>query len=284
MDALLKKLNHKPGLAVTVLGAPPEIEALLEAWSAETKVKRRLGGDEGFVLAFVRSAAELAERAPKLAAALANDGVLWLAYPKKSSKRYTTDLSRDASWQPLGDLGMEPVRQVAVDEDWSALRFRRAEHIARLERDPSRIMSAEGRRRSTRPPADPAPVKEFLAALPEDRRPIVQRVHEVIRAAAPQLTPAVAGGMLGYGPFHYRYASGREGDTFVVSLASQKRYVSLYLSATADGAYLAESNADRLGNVSVGKSCIRFKKLEDLDLDVLGELVRTSAELNPSAS
>ena len=283
MDALLKKLNHRPGMAVTVLGAPPEVEPLVEAWSTETKVRRRLGKDEAFVLAFVRSAAELAQVAPKVAGALIDDGVLWLAYPRKSSKRYQSDLSRDDSWQPLGDLGMEPVRQVAVAADWSAPRFRRAEHIARLERDPNRLLSAEARRRSKAAPPDPPEVGRFLADLPEDRRAILTRVHEVIRTAAPGLEPAVAGKMLNYGPFHYRYATGREGDAYVVSLASQKRYVSLYICAVVDGAYLAEANAGRLGKVSVGKSCVRFNKVEDLDLDVLAEVVRTAAE-NPASA
>ncbi|HEX2048189.1 MAG TPA: hypothetical protein VHF27_10510, partial [Acidimicrobiales bacterium] len=191
MDPLLEKLNHRPGTAVTVLGAPPEVEPLLETWSAETEVKRRLSQEEGFVLAFVPTAAELAEVAPEVGRALADDGVLWVAYPKKSSKRYRSDLSRDGGWQPLGDLGMEPVRQVAVDADWSALRFRKAEHIAQLTRDRSRMLSAEGRRRSEAP-ADPPEVTRFLAALPEDRRAILTRVHEVIRSAAPQLEPAVA--------------------------------------------------------------------------------------------
>lgn len=280
MDPLLKKLNHKPGTAVTVLGVPPEVVPVVEAWSGETKVKRRLGKGEAFVLAFVRTSAELAERAPKLVGALVDDGVLWIAYPKKSSPRYTSDLSRDDSWQPLGQAGMEPVRQVAVDADWSALRFRRAEHIGQLKRDPTRLLSEQARRRvatHSKTPADPPEVAAFLAALPGARRGILTRVHEVIRTAAPQLEPAVTGNMLGYGPFHYRYATGREGDAYVVNVASQKRYVSLYLNATVDGAYLAEANADRLGKVSVGKSCVRFTKLDDLDLDVLAELVRTAA-------
>ncbi len=155
MDPLLKKLNHRPAMPVTVLQAPPEVVPLLDGWSAETEVRRRLAKRETFVLAFVRSAAELAKRAPKLVGALVDDGVLWVAYPKKASKRYKSDLSRDDSWAPLGDLGMEPVRSVAIDADWSAVRFRRAEHIARLDRDPSRLLSAEGRRRSTRAPVDP---------------------------------------------------------------------------------------------------------------------------------
>ena len=68
-----------------------------------------------------------------------------------------------------------------------------------------------------------------------------------------------------------------------MGLASQKQYVSLYLCATVDGGYLAEENADRLGaKVSVGKSCIRFKRLSDIDLEVVAELVRTAADSVPA--
>lgn len=89
--------------------------------------------------------------------------------------------------------------------------------------------------------------------------------------------------MIGYGSHHYRYASGREGDWFVVGLANQKRYVSLYLCATVDGAYLPEANAQRLGKVSVGKGCIRFRRLADLNLDVVAELVRTASDVGGAA-
>lgn len=57
------------------------------------------------------------------------------------------------------------------------------------------------------------------------------------------------------------------------------RSVSLYICAADDDGYLAEQNADRLGNVNVGKSCIRFKRLDDIDLDVVSELTRRAADL-----
>jgi len=63
-------------------------------------------------------------------------------------------------------------------------------------------------------------------------------------------------GILVYGLYHYKYASGREGDWFVVGLASQKNYVSLYTCACDKDGYLAENNQDRLGKASVGRSCI----------------------------
>jgi hypothetical protein len=76
------------------------------------------------------------------------DAVLWFAYPKKSSKRYKSDISRDEGWAPLGELGFEGVRQVAIDEDWSALRFRQAGYIKTMARNQRLAMSEEGRART----------------------------------------------------------------------------------------------------------------------------------------
>jgi hypothetical protein len=126
------------------------------------------------------------------------------------------------------------------------------------------------------------PLTSFLAGASEDRRAVLERVDEVIRSAAPQLERRLWNDTLGYGSFHYRYATGREGDSFVVGLASRKQYVSIYVMAVEDGMYVAEAAADRLGKVSVGRSCIRFKRLEDVDLDVLAEIVRKAAS-NPGA-
>ena len=72
--------------------------------------------------------------------------------------------------------------------------------------------------------------------------------------------------MLGYGRFHYRYASGREGDASLVALSSRKNYISLYVLCTDEGGYLAEQYVDRLPKASIGKSCVRFKRTDDIDL------------------
>ncbi len=128
-------------------------------------------------------------------------------------------------------------------------------------------------------PAEVTTPRGYIASLPADRRKVVKALHEAIRKAAPKLEPHIASGMLGYGRYHYKYASGREGDAAVVALASQKNHLSLYLCAVEDGEYLAEKNKARLGKVSVGRSCIRFKKLEELDLKVAMELVRKAARL-----
>ncbi len=65
----------------------------------------------------------------------------------------------------------------------------------------------------------------------------------------------------------------------LIALAAQKRHLSLYVSAVVDGSYLAESRADRLGNVSCGKSCIRFTSVDRVDVAELGALVRDAVAI-----
>jgi hypothetical protein len=120
-------------------------------------------------------------------------------------------------------------------------------------------------------------IDEYFAAAGE-REPALRTVDEVIKKAAPNLKPVLFGGMtgkmLGYGMQPYQSKSMKEPIEWpLIALANQKNYVSLYVMALEDGEYVAEKNAGRLGRVSVGKSCIRFKKLEDLNLEVVDEII-----------
>ena len=125
--------------------------------------------------------------------------------------------------------------------------------------------------------------KQYIAKVPEARREAIQTVHDAILKAAPGLKPHLVYGMLGYGPVRYKTKSGCEGDWAVVCLANQKQYMSLYLGCEGEE-YIVEKNKDRLGKVSCGKSCVRFKKLEDLDLKVAMELVRKLAKAHAKGS
>jgi len=123
---------------------------------------------------------------------------------------------------------------------------------------------------------------EFLAALPADRRETMTTLHQAIRKAVPKLAPAMMSGMgpspiIGYGKYHYKYSSGREGDWFLVGLSAGKSYYSLHICAGDKDGYLVERNAAKLGRVKTGRSCITFKKLEDLKLDVAMGLVKQAA-------
>ncbi len=107
----------------------------------------------------------------------------------------------------------------------------------------------------------------------------LRRVDELVTAAAPgidrQLVPVGSSAMLGYGLMPYRPRSARETTMWpVISLAAQKRHLSLYVCAVVDGGYLAETRAERLGKVSCGKSCIRFTSLDAVDVVELDRLVR----------
>lgn len=149
MDPLLRKLNLGDGSEIAALGAPEGMGPILERFAQDAAVTTELAPGATFVIAFVRTAADIARRAEEVAAATEGDATVWMAYPKKSSPLHGPEVSRDASWGPMGAAGFEPVRQVAIDGDWSAVRFRRVEFIERLTRDPSRAMTREGRRRAT---------------------------------------------------------------------------------------------------------------------------------------
>ena len=119
-QTLSEKLQVKSGENLRLLGVPENLMAPLGGLGADRNARG--------VLVFVRNSAEVAGAANELADAAATpDGLAWAAYPKRDSG-IDTDLTRDRGWEPLADAGLRPVRQVALDEKWSALRFRRAEH------------------------------------------------------------------------------------------------------------------------------------------------------------
>jgi hypothetical protein len=120
---------------------------------------------------------------------------------------------------------------------------------------------------------------DYIAGLEEPRRGEIQRLDDLIRETLPDLEPNADGGMLGYGRFHYRYPTGTEGDASLVALSSRKRYISLYVLCADDRGYLAEQYADRLPKASIGKSCIRFKRADDVDFGVLRELLREAGSI-----
>ncbi|MCZ8021833.1 MAG: hypothetical protein O9302_09520 [Cyclobacteriaceae bacterium] len=149
MTPLFKKLNYKNQPTIFILNAPDsfqsEIDAMREVAVVKTDVAK--AKDIPFVLAFVTKLKEVESFASKLKQMYKDDEVIWLVYPKLSSKKYTCEFNRDTGWQALGDIGFEDVRMVAIDEDWSALRFRKAENIKSITR--SFAMSKKGRKKST---------------------------------------------------------------------------------------------------------------------------------------
>ncbi len=118
--------------------------------------------------------------------------------------------------------------------------------------------------------------EEYFAAA-GDREPELRELDAFIREHAPDLPPVLSqtmGAVLGYGEQPYQTKSMKEPiDWPVVALAAQKRHISLYLCALEDGQYVAEKHASELGNVSCGKSCVRFTKADKINRDALAKIL-----------
>lgn len=121
-------------------------------------------------------------------------------------------------------------------------------------------------------------VAQYLKAVPAERKELIEFLHAFIQKAAPSLKPHFAYNMLGYGSFPYKNYKKEPIEWPVIALANQKNYVSIYICAIKDGQYIATMHAKELGNVSVGKSCIRFKKIEDINLPVLKKVIALAAK------
>ena len=135
MPGVFAKLNLKGHGQIVVLDSPATFEGELAALKG-IDIIRNLKEAKGvtFSLAFVTTQAQVDALAPAIARKAEGDAIIWFAYPKGSSKRYKSQINRDHSWKALGREGFEPVRMVAIDEDWSAVRFRRVAFIKNLTR------------------------------------------------------------------------------------------------------------------------------------------------------
>lgn len=145
------KLNLKNQTQIVVVNAPESFEPELSALRGIAVMRNPQDLDEiGFALAFVTQQREVDTLAKTIAKRAKGDAVVWFAYPKGSSKKYKCEVNRDSGWQILGKSGFEPVRMVAIDEDWSALRFRRVEFIKTMTRAKEHRMTTQGKARSAK--------------------------------------------------------------------------------------------------------------------------------------
>src|SRR5579862_6780623 len=141
MPSTFEKLNLKDLPQIVVLNAPQSFEPELKSLRGVTVARNLAAADAvEFSLAFVTKQSEVDSVAKLVAKKAKGDAVVWFAYPKGTSKKYRSEIKRDSGWQVMGNYGFEPVRMVAIDEDWSALRFRRVEFIKNMTRpDPHRL-------------------------------------------------------------------------------------------------------------------------------------------------
>jgi len=121
----------------------------------------------------------------------------------------------------------------------------------------------------------------YIAKLKEPRKSDVAALDALIRKTAPTLEPFIHIGMLAYGPWHYKYASGREGDWFRIGVAGNAAYISLYVCGSEGKYYVAERYKKALPKANIRRWCVRFKRMGDLDQAVLQKLIRETAAAPP---
>jgi hypothetical protein len=151
MSVIFDKLNLKSQTEILILNAPESFEPELAALDNVT-IRRdaREVKEITFSLAFVTRQKEVDSIARTVAQKAKGDAIVWFAYPKGTSKKYQCEFNRDTGWAALGAAGFEGVRMVAIDEDWSALRFRRVEFIQTMTRDRKRAMTKQGKKKVTK--------------------------------------------------------------------------------------------------------------------------------------
>jgi hypothetical protein len=119
---LAKKLGFAPDMSVVLLDAPPNLSELLGELPSGVKVSRRLTRGADIVLIFVEYAADLSRKVLALKSAVAPDGMVWVAWPKRASKM-PTDLTEDVIRDIVLPTGMVDVKVCAIDATWSGLKL-----------------------------------------------------------------------------------------------------------------------------------------------------------------
>ncbi len=137
MNPLLKKLNFKNQQQLLIINAPIDLRELINAFKTDVEIITDLKTTEtiDFVLVFVTTFKAVETFTAQLNKKLTETTLLWFCCPKQSSKKYKSELNLDNAWQALANLNYEPVRAVAVNSDWSALRFKPVNTIKIMKRN-----------------------------------------------------------------------------------------------------------------------------------------------------
>jgi hypothetical protein len=128
MTSIVKKLGLKPGMWAVVLSAPSGYLQSLTPLPDRVKISRRLGSTHQFVQLFATKKSDITKLATKLLQSAAPGALVWITYPKKTSG-VKSDLSREEVWTAMEGTGWRPVSQIAIDDVWSALRFRPTQDV-----------------------------------------------------------------------------------------------------------------------------------------------------------
>jgi hypothetical protein len=123
---------------------------------------------------------------------------------------------------------------------------------------------------------------KHIESLPEgqreDVRSLDKKISKIFTGQTRVLWEGVFWGgseqnIIGYGDFNYKRSAKETVEWFMVGLAAQKNYISVYINAAEDGQYISKKYGDKLGKVKIGSSSVSFKKLEDVNIKELLKLV-----------
>jgi predicted SnoaL-like aldol condensation-catalyzing enzyme len=128
MNPISKKLGLKPGVRALVVAAPSAYLKSLAPLPEGVVISEAMGGTHEFVQFFATRRSDIEKSAKKLLKSAAPGALVWITYPKKTSG-VESDLSREEVWAAMTGMGWRPVSQIAIDEVWSALRFRPTEDV-----------------------------------------------------------------------------------------------------------------------------------------------------------
>lgn len=145
MNPLFKKLNFKDQKEIVAINSPESFELDLNDMSKYSNVVKSIPSEIEFFIGFTTKQEELNQMIDNAAPNIKGDAIFWLCYPKMSSKKYTCEFNRDTGWTEIGKYDLEPVRAVAIDEDWSALRFRKIDYIKKFTRKAEHALSDKGK-------------------------------------------------------------------------------------------------------------------------------------------
>jgi hypothetical protein len=122
-QSLIKRLYIKLGYKIAIVNAPEGYRNALGELEEGVELSDNLNGEYDLVQVFLNSRADLEQMGLAAIAAVKHNGTLWFAYPKKSSK-VKTDINRDSGWEMVTAAGWGGVRQISIDDTWSALQFK----------------------------------------------------------------------------------------------------------------------------------------------------------------
>jgi hypothetical protein len=121
-----------------------------------------------------------------------------------------------------------------------------------------------------------ASVEAYLNAIDDtQRKKDCQEIHELMQKVTGHEGSMWGDSIVGYGSYHYKYESGREGDWMQVGFSNRKQSISVYIMS---GFSKYDGLLSKLGKHKTGKSCLYINKMEDIDEQILEEMIRTSVE------